>query len=461
MRDNPQEIRAHKSKAVRITLFLQIPKINESNLKAVGREMKKLLVLGAGTAGTIVVNKLARKLPKNSWEITIVDQDAQHVYQPGLLLLPFGTYEPKQLVKKRQHYFPRNVNFISATVERIDPELKKVFFEDSRVLDYDYLVIASGTTPRPDQTPGMNDSRLWYKSVFDFYTLKGSTALRDALKEFTGGRLLVHISEMPIKCPVAPLEFIFLADAYFKKRGIREKVELVYVTPLEGAFTKPVSSQALGAMLDQRMITLEPDFVIEHIDVENKTLVSMDEREIPFDLLVTIPVNMGADFVAKSGLGDELNYIPVSKRTFLSDKYDSIFVLGDASNIPASKAGSVAHFAIDLFAENFVDYVQDRPMKHEFDGHANCFIESGDRKALLIDFNYDVEPLTGKFPIPVIGPLSLLKESYLNHLGKLAFRWIYWNILLKGRYLPIPSLMSMAGKVRVSTTEKEKQDAHN
>ena len=423
--------------------------------------MRKLLVLGGGTAGTIVVNKLIKKLPKDTWEITVVDQDSKHIYQPGLLFLPFGTYEPEQIIKKRQAYFPKGISYIQAEIEKVDPQLNKVYLKDSRELDYDYLVIASGTTPRPDQTPGMSDPKHWYKSVFDFFTLEGSIALRDALKNFNGGRLVVHITEMPIKCPVAPLEFTFLADAYFEKRGIRDKVEIVYVTPLEGAFTKPVCSKALGFMLDERKITLEPDFVIEHIDAETKTMVSMDEREIAFDLLVTIPVNMGADFIARSGLGDELNYVPVSKRTFLSDKFANIFVLGDASNIPASKAGSVAHFAIDLFSENFVEYVEGRPMKHEFDGHANCFIESGHRKGLLIDFNYDVEPLTGRFPIPVIGPMPLLKESYLNHIGKLAFRWIYWNILLKGRYLPIPSLMSMAGKDQVIKMKKERENAHN
>jgi sulfide:quinone oxidoreductase len=423
--------------------------------------MKNLLVLGGGSAGTMVVNKLRKKLPKDLWEITVIDQDTEHIYQPGLLLMPFGTYEPEQLVKKREKFFPKGVDFIQAGIEKVDPLANKVYLDNGREVAYDYLVIATGTTPRPDQTPGMSDPALWYKSVFDFYTMEGSLALRDALKDFNGGRLVVHISEMPIKCPVAPLEFTFLADAYFEKRGIRDKVEIVYVTPLEGAFTKPVCSKHLGWMLDERKITLEPDFVIEHIDAETKTMVSMDEREIPFDLLVTIPVNMGADFIARSGLGDELNYVPTDKHNFLSDAFPNIFVLGDASNIPASKAGSVAHFAIDLFSENFVNYVNNRPMEHSFDGHANCFIESGNRKGLLIDFNYEVEPLTGRFPIPVIGPLPLLKESYLNHIGKLAFRWIYWHILLKGRYLPIPALMSMAGKDAAIKENKEKINAFN
>lgn len=420
--------------------------------------MKKLLVLGGGTAGTMVVNKLRKNLDPKEWSISVIDKDNDHLYQPGLLLLPFGVYEPEELVKKRDHFLPKGVEYIRAEIDRVEPDSNHVLLRDGRKIDYDQLVIATGTSPRPDQTPGMDDPEIWHKSVFDFYTLAGSVALREALKEFQGGRLVVHISEMPIKCPVAPLEFTFLAEAYFKQRGIRDKVEIVYVTPLEGAFTKPVCSKHLGWMLDERRIQLEPDFVIERIDPESKTLVSMDEREIPFDLLVTVPVNMGADFLARSGMGDDLNYVPVDKETFLSKKYSNVFALGDASDIPASKAGSVAHFAIDLFAENFVEYINGRPMTHNFDGHANCFIESGNGKGLLIDFNYTVEPLTGMFPLPVVGPFPLLKESRFNHMGKLAFRWIYWNLLLKGRWIPIPALMSMVGKKPVK--EKEGVGVH-
>lgn len=415
--------------------------------------MKKLLVLGGGTAGTMVVNKLRKKLNAKEWSITIIDKDDNHVYQPGLLLLPFGVYKAEELVKKRSHFFPSDVEYIRAEIDKILPDSNQVQLTDGRTVAYDQLVVASGTTPRPDQTPGMDDPAVWRKSVFDFYTLEGSVALQDALKDFKGGRLLVHITEMPIKCPVAPLEFAFLADAYFTERKMRDKVEIVYVTPLEGAFTKPVASEHLGRMFADRNIKLEPDFVIERIDPDAKSMFSMDEREIAFDLLVTVPLNMGADFIARSGMGNDLNYIPVDKGNFLSKKYPNIFALGDASDIPASKAGSVAHFAIDLFAENFVEYVNGRPMTHDFDGHANCFIESGNGKGLLIDFNYTVEPLTGKFPLPVVGPLSLLKESRLNHMGKLAFRWIYWNLLLKGRWIPIPALMSMAGKRQI--TEKK------
>ena len=186
--------------------------------------------------------------------------------------------------------------------------------------------------------------------------------------------------------------------------------------------------------------------MIEHIDQERKVIVSFDEREVAYDQLVTIPLNMGADYVARSGLGDELNYVPVDKHTMQSTAYENIFALGDAGNLPTSKAGSVAHFSIEIFVENFMELIAGQPMTHSFDGHANCFIESGNRKGMLLDFNYDTEPLTGTFPLPKVGPMSLLKESYANHLGKLAFRHIYWNMLLPGRPLGLPAEMKMTGK---------------
>ncbi|MDH3308019.1 MAG: NAD(P)/FAD-dependent oxidoreductase, partial [Acidimicrobiia bacterium] len=258
------------------------------------------------------------------------------------------------------------------------------------------------------------------------------------------GRLVIHITEMPIKCPVAPLEFAFLADSFFKEKGMRDQVEIVYVTPLDGAFTKPIAAKHLGGMLEERKINLETDFMIERVD--DGAIWSYDERDIAFDLLVTVPLNMGADFVGRSGLGNDLNYVPVDKHTFLSTDYDNIFALGDAADLPTSKAGSVAHFAVDVFAENFAQHVKGIPMTHSFDGHANCYIESGGGKGMLIDFNYDTQPLPGKYPLPGIGPFSLLKETEMNHWGKLFFKWMYWNLLLPGRELPLPALMSMAGK---------------
>ena len=407
--------------------------------------MKRLLVLGGGTAGTMAVNRLRPMLSHDEWTITVVDRDDDHRYQPGFLFIPFGTYRPDEVTKPRAKYIPDGVDLVIAEVDRVEADDNRVVLLDGRVLDYDYLVIASGTSPRPDQTEGMLGPQ-WRNSVFDFYTYEGSCALAGALKKWNGGRLVVNIVDMPIKCPVAPLEFSFLADAYFTDRGMRDRVDITYVTPLDGAFTKPVAAKHLGGMLEERGIALETDFMLDRIDNATKTLVSMDEREVAFDLLVTVPLNMGADFVARSGLGNELNYVPVDKQTLLSKTYDNIFAVGDAADLPTSKAGSVAHFAMDLFPDNFVDHVHGRPMTGLFDGHANCFIETGHGKGMLIDFNYDTEPLPGKFPVAHVGPLSLLKETHENHWGKLAFRWVYWNLLLPGRPIPIGSAMSMAGK---------------
>jgi sulfide:quinone oxidoreductase len=408
--------------------------------------MKKLLILGAGTAGTIVANKLNHLLGHDDWQITIVDQHETHYYQPGFLFIPFGIYGEQDVVKPRRDFIPPGVEMIVSEIEIIEPEQNRVkITKDNRYLYYDYLVIATGTHPVPEETPGLTESE-WRESIHDFYTYDGAIALAKKLRTWQGGRMALSIMEIPYKCPVAPLEFIFLADWFFQERQMRDKVELTLVTPLPGAFTKPRASRMLGDTLDKKNINLVAEFYPERVEHEKKVLISYDEEEVEYDLLVTIPVNMGAEVIGRSGLGDELNHVPVDKHTFQSKKYENIFALGDAANLPTSKAGSVAHFASEVFVDNFIRHIEGMPMLEKFDGHANCFIESGFGKGILIDFNYDVEPLPGKYPLPGIGPFSLLQESEMNHWGKVMFRWLYWNFLLKGREMPITAQMTMAGK---------------
>lgn len=407
--------------------------------------MKTLLVLGAGTAGSMIARKMANRLDSREWKVVVVDKDQAHYYQPGFLFVPFGIYKPEAVVRPKKNYLPRNVEFILSDVEQIQPRENRVALAGGRVINYDYLVIATGTDIAPEQTEGLLGGG-WRQNIFDFYTYDGAVALAEALKNFNGGRLVVHISEMPIKCPVAPLEFTFLADWYLQKRGIRNKTELVYATPLPGAFTKPVASAALGDILAKKGISVEPEFNIMEVDSGANVIRSFDEREIPYDLLVTVPVNMGAGMIRNSGLGDDLNYVPTNKHTLQSDLFENIFVMGDAANIPASKAGSVVHFQMEAVAENLLASMQGRPLPAEFDGHAICYVETGYDKAILIDFNYDVQPLPGKYPIPGVGPFSLLRESTINHWGKLSFYYMYWDLMLKGIEVPLPSKFSMAGK---------------
>ena len=408
--------------------------------------MKTILILGGGTGGTMVANKMVEALDLQEWRIVVVDKDENHYYQPGFLFIPFGIYSPSDVVKPKRNFLPPQVEVINAEIELIEPDSNSVSLSNKKKINYDYLVVSTGSYIRPDQVEGLLDGGGWQKNIFDFYTPEGAAALGRYLKFWKGGRMVLNVAEMPIKCPVAPLEFLFLADWFFTERGIRDKVEIVFATPLSGAFTKPRASSILGGILEQKDVSLETEFNIMEVDNNKQVIRSYDEREISYDLFVTIPTNMGAEVIERSGMGDELNFVPVNKNTMQSSKWENVWLIGDASTAPASKAGSVAHFMLDVVIENMLRHMEGLDPLPKFDGHANCFIESGFEKGVLIDFNYDVEPLPGKFPLPGFGPFSLLKESAANHWGKMMFKWMYWNILLKGGEMPFESQMSMAGK---------------
>ncbi|MEZ4224850.1 MAG: FAD/NAD(P)-binding oxidoreductase [Polyangiaceae bacterium] len=407
--------------------------------------MKKLLVLGAGTAGTMMVNKLSRRLDPAAWSITVVDQDPIHYYQPGFLFIPFGIYKPQEVQRPKAEFLPPNANFVQSGIDVIEPDQKRVRLTTGQHLKYDILIIATGTQIRPSETEGlMGDG--WQRNTFDFYTVQGASALAKTLRHWEGGRLVLNVAEMPIKCPVAPLEFLFLADWQFHEWGIRDKVELVYATPLDGAFTKPRAAALLGDLLESKNIRVETNFDIGEVDGEKRKIKSFGGVEIDYDLFVTIPTNMGDDAMERSGMGDELNYVPTDKHTLRALNHEDVFVIGDATNLPSSKAGSVAHFEAEVLTENILRQIEGQALLPAFDGHANCFIESGFGKGLLIDFNYETEPLPGKFPLPGVGPFSLLAESRMNHWGKMMFRWVYWNQLIRGVELPLEAQMLMAGK---------------
>ena len=409
--------------------------------------MKDLLILGGGTAGTMMANKLRKVVNAREWKIKVVDKDPLHYYQPGFLFVPFGIYEPGDIVRQKKDFLNHGVDLIINEVQEIKPEENKVILREGTELSYDVLIIATGAQVVPEETEGLKGS-LWYKDIFDFYTYEGATQLAKKLQSWEGGKLVVNLSESIIKCPVAPLEFLFLSDAYFTEKGMRDKVEITYVTPLSGAFTKPKATKMLGRLLEEKNLRVIPDFYVHKVDNERKVLVSYDDQEVPFDLLVSIPVNKGSDVIRNSNMGDEdgLNFVPTDKFTLQSKRSKNIFVIGDATNVPTSKAGSVAHFEAEILTENILSFINGLPLEAKFDGHSNCFIETGFGKAVLIDFNYDTEPLPGKFPFAGIGPLGLLKVSRANHWGKLAFRWVYWHLLLTGKKLPVTTEMSMSGK---------------
>jgi sulfide:quinone oxidoreductase len=415
---------------------------------------KRVVVLGGGTGGTLTANRLRRMFPLGELTITVVDQNDRHVYQPGLLFVPFGLTHPEDIVRPRARQLHEGVDFIESAIDRVDIEANQVHLAGGFVLGYDVLVVATGAVLVPEETEGLTGLG-WMEKVFTFYTPEGAGALGAALATFDRGRVVVNVIDMPIKCPVAPLEFCFLADWFFRERGIRGRIELSYVTPLDGAFTKPVAAQHLAGMLADKDIALVSEFNTGEVDGPGGRLVAYDGREVDFDLAVVVPLHGGAEYVGRSaGLGDALNFVPTDEHTLQSKAAANIFVIGDAANVPASKAGSVTHFEGETLAENVRRCLANEPLVAGFDGHANCFIETGFHKALLIDFNYDTEPLPGHYPSAV--GLPMLKESRLNHLGKLMFPWFYWHSLLPGRDIPgISSTMPTAGKTPADASRED------
>ncbi len=270
------------------------------------------------------------------------------------------------------------------------------------------------------------------------------------LKYFDSGRVVLNIAEMPFKCPVAPIEFIFMADWFFAVKGVRKNIEIELVSPLGDIFTKPMAARTFGSYAGKKNLKFTGNFDLAKVNAKEKTIESYKGDKIPYDLLVSIPPNFGAQFVGDSGIGDPMCYVDTDHFTLKAKKYDHMYVIGDATNVPTSKAGAVAHYEADTVVDNILREMDGKEAKSTFDGHATCFICSGYDKALLIDFNYQVEPLPGKFPFPGLGPFDLLGESSFNYFGKMMFKWVYWNMMLKGLELPLEPQFTMAGKLRQS-----------
>lgn len=406
---------------------------------------KNIVIIGAGTGGTIMANKLSRTLDLIKWNIIVIDNDEFHYYQPGFLYIPFGKYKIDDVIKPKKKFISSKCNFLIDEVININPNEKKVILKNNNEITYDILIIASGVRLAFEETPGLID-KLWYKDIFDFYSLQGALKLQERLKKWEGGKFVVAISEIPFKCPIAPIEFTCFADEYFAKRRLRSKTEIFLVTPMSAVFTRPIASRKIGNLLENKNIKVVSDFYIERIDNENKKLISYDEKEIEFDLLTIIPVHKGAEFLTNSGLVDDMNFVIVDKYTLQSTIYPEVFAIGDTTNVPTSKAGSVVHFQAEFLIKNILNFIEGKDLNAKYDGHANCFIEVGNGKATLIDFNYDVEPLPGTYPIPFLGPFKLLEFTKINHWGKLFFKWLYWNIILKAIPIPISPQMNLKGK---------------
>lgn len=406
-----------------------------------------VVILGDGIGGIATANLLRKKAKRKNLalKLKLVGNSPVHTYQPGLLFLPFqmpGYRELSDIQKQTIRFINPDIEYLCETIKTIDTAQREVT-TNSQTLKYDWLVLALGCRTLVDAIDGLRSH--WGKTAHGFYTPDSAIYLARAMERFEGGDLLIDVAEMPIKCPVAPIEFTFLADEYLRKRGIRDKTRITYVTPMSGVFTKPVCNQTLTHLLKDKDIVVVNDTYLS--DVTANRISCPDGKELGYDLLVVIPPHEGSQLIEDAGLGDGLGYGRTEMHTLKSIVAERVFLVGDNANVPTSKAGSTAHFQADVVADNILREIAGDEAKARADGHTNCFIETGYDKAVLVDFNYDVQPLPGKFPIPIVGPLSLLKETRLNHLGKLAFKHVYWNLLLPSHTIPlVSSEMSMAGK---------------
>jgi sulfide:quinone oxidoreductase len=406
-----------------------------------------VLVLGNGAGGLATANLLAKEARRGDvpLRIRLIGESATHTYQPGLLFIPFhknGYRRLSDIQKPVAGLVGAGVEHIAGRVLAIDPAARTVR-TDRDSYHYDWLVLALGCRTSVDEIEGLPER--WGTRAHGFYTPDSALRLADALAAFEGGDLVIDVADMPIKCPVAPLEFAMLADEYLTRRGIRDRSHLTVVTPLSGAFTKPVCNDVLSDMLTDKGIAVVPNAPLA--SVSDTAMACPDGKTIPYDLLVTIPPHEGPEVIEEAGLGDGLGFGVTDRHTLKCPLAERIFLVGDNTNVPTSKAGSVAHFQAEVVVHNLLREIADEAAEPIADGHTNCFIESGFGKAILIDFNYETQPVPGTFPLPGIGTLSLLKETRINHLGKLAFKPIYWHFILPGRSIPlVHSRMSTAGK---------------
>jgi len=330
---------------------------------------KNILILGGGNGGTMIANKLRHELSTENWNITVIDRDNRHIYQPSMLLIPFGLDDPKKIVKPRNKYIKPGINFVMDEITNIDTENKKVSTKSGTNFEYDFMVISTGCSPDPTQDDGLAEAM--GNDVFTFYDLDSSIQLGRALKEFQGGKLVVDISSLPIKCPVAPLEFAFLADWYFKTRKMRDKVDIHFVTPGPGAFTKPKATKVLTKIAEEKNINITANFGLGLANGDEKWIENLQASErINYDLLVSIPTTIGDKAISDSGIDDGMGYVPTDHHTLKAKKHDNVYVLGDATNVPTSKAGSVVHYEVEVVLYNILSEICGGEAMPMFDGHA-------------------------------------------------------------------------------------------
>lgn len=372
-----------------------------------------VVVLGGGVGGTLVANLLSKALG-DAGRVTVVDPTGMHVYQPGFLYLALGQANGQWLARDERTLLHRTVELAVETATRIDTSRSVVETARGTTIPYDYLVIATGSRLVPETVPGL------VEGAHEFYSLAGAQRLREELRRFRGGRIVVGVAGIPYKCPPAPVEFVLMVDQHLRRRGIREKSEVTLLSPLNRAFTIESASRLVQPIMDRRSIGLGTFFNVERVDTGRGVVVSLEGEEQPYDLAVLVPPHRGQTVVEASGLGDAGGWIPTDRHTLQHRDHERIFALGDATDLPISKSGSTAHFEAPIVASRVASLVKGTAPKATYGGRVMCFLETGDGRATALRFDYEHPPVPPK-------------PSFVWHYAKWLFNRVYWLTVPQGR----------------------------
>ena len=373
----------------------------------------RIVVLGGGVGGTLAANLLSKELGRDA-RLTVVDPTGMHVYQPGFLYLAVGEANGRWLARDERTLLRRDVDLAIERAVRIHPDAGSVQLERGGSLDWDYLVIATGARLVPEQIPGLGEGS------FGFYSLEDAERLREALRRFRGGRVKVGVAGIPYKCPPAPVEFVFMLDQFLRRRGLRERSEITFLSPLNRAFTIESASKLIQPIMLVRGIELETFFNVESVDASARVVSSLEGDKAEYDLLVLVPPHRGQEAIDASHLGDPGGWIPTDRHTLQVKGQERIFAIGDGTDLPISKSGSTAHFEAPVVASRIASLIRGTAPRSNYGGRVMCFLETGDGRATTLRFDYEHPPAP---PQP----------TRMWHAAKWLFNRLYWETVPQGR----------------------------
>lgn len=369
-----------------------------------------IVVVGGGTGGTVLANRLAERLgpefERGAVDVTLVSDDRNHVYKPVFLYVPFGEKTVADAKRPLADLVDREITVEIDRVEAVDTDRKRLDLRDGGRMTYDHLVLATGAGLVPEKVPGLAEGG------HHFYGPDGAAALRDELATFTEGHLVLSVIGTPHMCPAAPVEFVLMADDWFRERGLREDVDITYTYPIQRAHGIQNIADWASTTFEERDIRLETFFNADEVDPDAGVLHSMEGKELDYDLLVGIPPHAGSDLVTAAGLGDD-GWADVDRHTLESPHAEDVFVVGDLADVPTSKAGSVAHYEAGTVADRLASRVRGQVPTATYDGKTVCFIESGMDEATFVEFEYGTQPTVRAPSKPI-------------HWAKLGYNESYW-----------------------------------